>query len=367
MAEGTHQAGPSPAFETGPPSDRLFIRRLLVTLMAIAGAVAVWRLFTVLVLAFASILLALVLRGLAGALGRRTRLPEAGAILVVLLALALGFAGVVWVFGSQIGAQFDLLAKDIPAGIRQLAREVASDPWGAWLLQHAQEVDLTGVIGKALTGVGTVFTAAVRGVTYAAVMLFAAIYLAVQPARYRDGLLRLVPPHRRQRIAAVSDLAGETLQRWVLGQSLTMVIVGVLTGAGLWTLGIGAPLALGLIAGVFAFIPYVGPILAAVPGLLMAAPQGPFLALCALLLYAFVHLVESNLVTPLIQAEIVRLPPLLTVFATLVFGLLIGPVGVFLAGPLTVVLLVALNCLYIEDALGDRRVWPLPSRERIDG
>lgn len=128
--------------------------------------------------------------------------------------------GFVWIFGSQIAAQFDLLATDLPVGIRQILRELASDPWGAWFLQHAREVDLTGVTGKALAGVGTAFTAAIRAVTYGAVMLFAALYLAVQPARYRHGLLRLVPQHRRQRIAAISDLAGETLQRRVVEDAL---------------------------------------------------------------------------------------------------------------------------------------------------
>jgi predicted PurR-regulated permease PerM len=68
--------------------------------------------------------------------------------------------------------------------------------------------------------------------------------------------------------------------------------------------------------------------------------------------------VESNLITPLVQAEAVKLPPVLTLFATLVFGLLLGPIGVLLAAPLTVVLLVVVNTLYLEDILGELRAWP---------
>lgn len=119
-----------------------------------------------------------------------------------------------------------------------------------------------------------------------------------------------------------------------------MAIVGTLTGLGLWGLGVPAPLALGLLAGLFAFIPYVGPILSSVPGILMAATQGPLPAFYAARLYAGVHFVEGNLITPIIQAEIVELPPILTLFATLVFGLLLGPIGVLLAAPLAVVILV---------------------------
>ena len=146
---------------------------------------------------------------------------------------------------------------------------------------------------------------------------------------------------------------GATLGRWLIGQSVTMTFVGTLTAFGLWWLGVAAPLALGLIAGMFAFVPYVGPILASAPGILIAAVQGPMPALYAAALYAGVHFVEGNLVTPLVQAEAVELPPVLTLFATLVFGLLLGPVGVLLAAPLTVVLLVVINALYLEDVLGE--------------
>jgi hypothetical protein len=132
-------------------------------------------------------------------------------------------------------------------------------------------------------------------------------------------------------------------------------------------LGVSAPLTLGLISGMFAFVPYVGPIPASVSGVLMAAMQGPILAGYVIALYAGIH---CNLITPLVQAEAVELPPVLTLFATLVFGLLLGPVGVLLAAPHAVVLLVAINMLYIEGVLGKRRVWPsayaAPSKSSAD-
>jgi hypothetical protein len=83
--------------------------------------------------------------------------------------------------------------------------------------------------------------------------------------------------------------------------------------------------------------------------------KGPYSIVCS---RAGVHFVEGNLLTPIVQAEVVKLPPVVTLFAALIFGLLLGPIGVLLAAPLTVVLLVAVNCFYNEDVLGDRRVWP---------
>lgn len=151
-------------------------------------------------------------------------------------------------------------------------------------------------------------------------LLFATIYLAIQPDRYRNGLLLLAPPDRRARFGEIIDLVGSTLRRWIIGQSITMLLVGTLTALGLWALGVSAPLALGLIAGVFAFVPYVGPIVASVPGILMAATQGPMAAVYATTMYGAVHLIESNLVTPLVQAEAVNLAPVLTIFATLALG-----------------------------------------------
>jgi predicted PurR-regulated permease PerM len=137
-----------------------------------------------------------------------------------------------------------------------------------------------------------------------------------------------------------------------------MAVVGTLTAIGLATLGVAALIALGPIAGMFAFVPYVGPILASFSGILMAAMQGPMLAVYAVVLYAAIHFVEGNLITPVVQAEAIELPPVLTLFAAVAFGLLLGPVGVLLAAPLAVVVLVAVNALYIEGMLGEPRAWP---------
>jgi len=213
--------------------------------------------------------------------------------------------------------------------------------------------------GRHLAGyVAALFGSVFRTVAYVAVLLFAAVYLAMQPARYVEGLLALVPATHRDDAARVFELLGATLKRWIMGQSITMAVVGTLTAIGLAWLGVNAPIALGLISGMFAFVPYVGPILASVSGILMASMQGPALVGYVIALYAGIHFVEGNLITPLVQAEAVELPPVLTLFATLVFGLLLGPVGVLLAAPLAIVLLVAVNALYIEGILGERRVWP---------
>ena len=349
---------PSQISAERPSSDRRFFRRLFLVLLALVAVFVAWRLYEVIVLAFGAVLLSIAVYSLAHTLNRVTRIPEALAVALVVLALTGAICAVGWLFGSQLRTQFDLLAVDLPQSLSKLIQDVRSTSWGAWLVEQAKDADLTDATKQIAAHVAALFSSTVRALAYLAVFLFAAIYLAIQPARYRNGILRLVPPARRDRFGDVIDLTGVTLRRWIVGQSITMILVGTLTALGLWLLGVGAPLALGLIAGVFAFVPYVGPILASVPGILMAATQGPMTALYAAMVYGAVHFVEGNLLTPLVQAEAIELPPVLTIFATLVFGLLLGPIGVLLAAPLTVVFLVAINTLYVEDTLGEQRAWP---------
>lgn len=357
MSNSDQKVPPSLGHST-EQSDWRFVRKLILIAGMAVFALALWRLSDVLMLVFGSILLALVLRGLAGIISDRTKIPEGAAVAAVVIVLTSALAALAWLFGSQIATQFELLSQDLPQGISKLVNDLRTTPWGGWIFLHAQEVNLTGATTQVTGYITAVFGSIVRTAGYLAVLLFASLYLAAQPDRYLQGFLRLVPQNRRERVGEISSLTGRTLQRWLVGQSITMAIVGTLTGLGLWGLGVPAPLALGLLAGLFAFIPYVGPILSSVPGILMAATQGPLPAFYAVLLYAGVHFVEGNLITPIIQAEVVELPPILTLFATLVFGLLLGPIGVLLAAPLTVVFLVLINTFYLEDTLGDARSWP---------
>src|SRR5690606_31140039 len=104
----------------------------------------------------------------------------------------------------------------------------------------------------------------------ALLILFAGIYIAASPGLYLDGTVRLVPPGQLERVRDALVDSGQALRRWFLGQLVSMVSVGILTGLGLWAVGAPRPLALGILAGLSEFIPVIGPVLAAVPGILVA-------------------------------------------------------------------------------------------------
>jgi predicted PurR-regulated permease PerM len=192
-----------------------------------------------------------------------------------------------------------------------------------------------------------------RGLGYAVLTFFVAIYLAAQPERYRRLCLRLAPPDYRARFTRLFDQTANILERWLLGQLTVMVTVGILSGIGLWVLGIEAAFALGLLGGLLTFIPYVGAVLAAVPATLVALTQGPSYALAVVAMYVGVHFIEGNFITPLVQAEATSLPPVLSLLSIVAFSILFGPSAVPLAAPLTLFLIVVVEVLYVEPGLGE--------------
>jgi predicted PurR-regulated permease PerM len=147
---------------------------------------------------------------------------------------------------------------------------------------------------------------------------------------------------------------GNVLRRWLVGQSLLAAGVALLTGAGLMLLGAPFAIALGLLAGLMEFVPYIGPFVAAVPAILVGFADSPQLALKIALLFLFIQSLESYVLAPLIQHKAVYLPPAVILFAQVLMGVIVGALGVAVATPLAAALMVAVSMLYVEDALGDK-------------
>ena len=183
------------------------------------------------------------------------------------------------------------------------------------------------------------------------IVFFGGVFLAAQPRFYRTGAIKLVPPGRRPLIAEAIGECEKALRLWLRGQIMAMLVIGIMTGFGLWLLGVESWLVLGILAGFFEFIPFAGPILSAIPGVLIALVQSPELALWTAAMYVFVQHAEAYLIQPLIQQYAVEVPAVVLLFALLAFALLFGVVGVFFAAPLTVVTYVLVKRLYVVEAL----------------
>jgi predicted PurR-regulated permease PerM len=184
------------------------------------------------------------------------------------------------------------------------------------------------------------------------------IYLAAQPKLYRSGLLKLFPAGSRDRIDQALDDCWTALRLWLAGRLVSMVFIGLLTGVGLWLIGIPGALALGIVAFILEFVPFVGPIIAAVPALVLALAFDPVKALWVALLYLGIQQLEGNVIEPIVQQRAVDLPPALLLFAIVAGALVFGPTGVIFAAPLTVVLFVLVKRLYVREALGTATAIP---------
>jgi predicted PurR-regulated permease PerM len=194
------------------------------------------------------------------------------------------------------------------------------------------------------------------------VVIFAGIYLAAQPNFYRAGAIKLVPP-RRRKVAAEAMLESErALRLWLKGQAIAMLVVGVLTGAGLWLIGMPSALVLGLIAGLLEFIPFAGPIIAAIPAVMLALVIGPEMVIWVALLYLAIQQLEGTLLAPMIQQYAVDLPGVVLLFSMIGFGILFGTLGVILAAPLAVVTLVLVKRLYVIETLDTQT--PIPGEDK---
>ncbi|MEO8312661.1 MAG: AI-2E family transporter, partial [Caldimonas sp.] len=217
-------------------------------------------------------------------------------------------------------------------------------PFGVQLLDWTSASDVkvpwervAGFASAATTALADVFLVVLLG-----------IYLAMDPVLYRDGFLCLVPPERRTEIGAALSESGNALQRWMLGQGLTMLIVGTTVGVGLALLGMPLAAAMGFIAGLLEFVPFFGAIAWALLGTLLAFAQGPEHALQVAIFFLVIQQLEGNIVIPLVQRWAVQLPPVLSLLAVVIFGTLFGVEGVILGTPLMVVAVVLIRKLYVD-------------------
>lgn len=188
------------------------------------------------------------------------------------------------------------------------------------------------------------------------VIFFLGIYTAATPAIYRRGLVKLVPPAHRERASEVLSDLRVTLWRWILGRLFSMSVIGVATAIGLWLMGVPLPITMGVIAALLTFVPNIGPVLSVIPPLLLALPQGMMLGVYVVLFYLVLQLVESYLLTPLVQRYEVSLPPALTISVQLLMGVLAGILGLALATPLAAATTVLVKDLYIHDVLQDSEI-----------
>lgn len=334
-----------------------FIRRSLIVVGIVALAVTLlflaWHAIDVLLLFFAGVLLGIGLRGVAALLHERAGVPRPVALALSIIGFFLLLVVAAWLMGPHLVQGLQQLSADIPQSIERLGKDIAQIEWLWRALQHAADSLRDGIKNQLFAHVAGIFSTALGAIVGFLIIVAMGVYLSINPELYVAGLVRLLPQHKRARARAVLAEQGHTLRWWLLGRFSSMVVVGILTWIALLLLDLPLAFTLATIAAALSFVPNIGPILSAIPAILVGLSVSPMVALYVVGVYGLVQTVESYLITPFIQQRAVAMPPALLLLVQLVMGVWVGIVGIFLATPLTVALIVAVRMLYIEDVLGD--------------
>jgi predicted PurR-regulated permease PerM len=180
------------------------------------------------------------------------------------------------------------------------------------------------------------------------IILLLGIFFIASPLTYKKGIVHLLPPNAKYTGAELLNEIHSVLRNWIKGQLFGFIFIAVLTGLGLWIIGMPLILTLALIAGLLNFVPNFGPIIALVPACLVGLMQGPTTAILVLCLYTVIQAVQSAVTQPLIQQKMVSIPPAIIIFGQVAMGLLGGFWGVLLATPVIAIIITLVNKLYVE-------------------
>jgi predicted PurR-regulated permease PerM len=320
-----------------------------------------WQAVPVLLLMFAGALVALALRFASDYLAYLTKLSAKWSLSIVLVVLILLSVGGGFIAAPAITEQSRALVDNLHESMANLETTMRGTDIGNWIIGYienlGEELENVSVIWARLAGMFTTTFGAIAGFF---LTLTIGLFFAYNPRLYISGFLRLVPLAKRQRFCEIISHLGHTLRRWIVGQLISMAVLAVSTWVMLWILGVPLAFILGLLTGLLTFIPYLGPIIAVIPILLIAFVESPTLALYVLVLYLLIQNVEANVLMPIIFQKTVHLPPVLTIIAQILLGSIFGLIGVVLATPLMAAGIDLVKMIYVEDVLGDTMQQEVP-------
>ncbi len=309
-------------------------------------------------------LLAVYLGGMTDLFVRVLRIKRVPALLLSLLLTLLAAVGIGLLVAPAVVAQTEDLIQAVPGYLTALDQMVQS-------LANKSAAFRQTAIASSETGVATIalnealafarhsflnYAAGTGRILIDALAVLAmALYIALKPSAYIDGMKVLVPPKHRATADAILCDVGDTLRSWVGAQLLAMVVLAVATAIGLLILGVPYWLAFGLLAGVAVLVPFFGSLTSTLlPALLVLPGRGPLVALAVAMVGVVVHIVEANIVHPLIMQHRVALPPALTIIAVLIMSALAGLLGMVVAVPLLATLMVLVRHVLIYQTYGEQ-------------
>jgi predicted PurR-regulated permease PerM len=248
---------------------------------------------------------------------------------------------VVW-SGLSVALQIDQFVQALNKQLQSIEQSVANlglvpgkehgEPATIGDLAHILFSNPNQLFGEAQNA----FSRTIGGVGDAVIIMLIGVFVAADPLTYRHHFVELLPLRQRKRVGLLLDESATILRRWLVGQFAAMLLLAILTGIMLVAMGVPSPMLLGIQAGLFEFIPYLGAVVGALPILLLALPLGTFTLWVTLALYAVIHFAVGNIVVPMMQKRTLDLPPAVALAALALFGVVFGLASVAVATPLVV-------------------------------
>ncbi len=337
-------------------TERMIRRAGVVTVFVVLLAL-VWFTRKVWLLLFAGLLVALVITSLINFLKRVLHVGQKVGLLLAFLFLAVVATGIVLLVIPTVSGQFGELTEAIPQRVEELRRKVNDSEFIQKMNNTVPEIPQQapgGGTSGVTSGVTKFFTTTFEAASSFFFILFTGIFAAATPQLYRAMVVKLFSPRLRPKAEQTIDRIICTLRYWLLGQGVAMVVVGIVTGVALAIAGVPFAAALGIVAALLEFIPVIGPILSAIPAVLLAFSGGLNQVLIVIAIFVGIQFFEGNILQPIVQKRAIDLPPILTLVALLVFGGAFGLLGLFVAAPMTAAILVLVEDLYLKEYLGTK-------------
>jgi predicted PurR-regulated permease PerM len=391
-------------------ADSPFLKKVLivaVTSLLVAGIiVAVAFAVDVLLLLFLAVLFGVFLTQTTGLLTSCLRIPYAWNLALINTGLVIGSVVILFMFGMKIEQQFERVSDQLDESMEKveawadrhplIVESIERIPIAKDLLSSKQEqspsppdstdrsdnstsdatstagedepqassknessvIVQTAKSGAARSAAGQVIRAFKKTVATTlgllgnlGVIYFIGLFLAINPQLYRDGFAILFRSQDRDKVATVMNKMGESMFNWLNGRLLSMLITGTGTAIALAILGVPMPMTVGVITGFLTFVPNIGAIISLALAILLALSQGPEIVIWVIIVYAALQLVESNIVTPIIQQKKTSIPPALLLAFQLIMAALTGFLGVMVATPLLAASITLVQEVWIEEVI----------------
>lgn len=303
-------------------------------------------LFSVILLALAGILIAIYFHGFANVLHRKLHLSQGWSLAISVIFNIILVAAFFWFVGARLKQQVSVLSDTLPKNIQELKGHLQQSAIGQKVLNY---LSFSGNNQKTMAVAKKFFSSGFGILSDLYIIILMAAFFIASPSLYKKGIIKLLPPKAKGKGKELLNKITHILKSWLKGQIFGFFFIAVLTGIGLWIVGMPLVLTLALLAGLLNFIPNFGPIIALIPAVLLALTIGTTTVIIVICFYTFIQIIQSAVTQPLIQKKMVSMPPVLVIFGQVAMGLLAGFWGVLLATPVIAILMTVVNKLYVEN------------------